>query len=174
MLRLPDFTIDNPDDGIGQPIEWWRRLVEAKTRGSFSGVYLYYSPTKEVLYVGRATDVAARLKHHFNKDQFLTLFSDGNGRQPGWGINTRRWTYQNEFPNKGTRIAVWKTDSQGRVQAAKNLEGDLIQAHVLALGHGPRHNRTIPQLTGHQISRPSGEALRDARFLEDTILPYLP
>ena len=174
MLRLPDFTIDNPDDGIGQPISSWRRLVEAKSRGPFAGVYLYYSPTKDLLYVGQAADVAVRLKHHFNKDQFLTLFPGGDGRRPGVGLDARRWTYQNEFPSKGTRIAVWKTNSEGDAEAAKKLEADLIQAHVLALGYGPRHNRTIPDLTNDRITRPSSEAMRDARFLTDTLLPGLP
>ena len=118
----------NPDEGIWKNINWW---IDQGVP-NIAGIYIYVRASGEVVYVGKTSKLAHRLSHHFTRDHKDELIK-------GSGVFT--WTYQNEFPNQGTRIFYLVSNPE----AIDDLEASVIQAHVLKYRAKPLHNGTIPK-----------------------------
>ena len=160
--RPPDVVVANPDAAIGQNRLWW---VEQGLDRVRKGIYVYVSAQHEVLYVGVGSGqgVVGRLHHHFTVDERIMLAP---------GLSSKRYTYQNEFPGKGTRVFVWYTRDGDE---AKLLEAILVHAVVETLGRGPAHNRTIPMSSrdGTQLGPDGIEDVRTCcNWLRDTFSSF--
>jgi hypothetical protein len=139
--------IKNPDDGIWKNVKWWIDQGVPNT----AGIYIYVRTSGEVVYVGKTKKLAHRLSHHFTRDHKDELVE-------GSGVFT--WTYQNEFPNQGTRVFY----SLSTPENIDVLEASLIQAHVLKHRARPVHNGTIPK---------KGELSADDIYQATNMIEYL-